>query len=72
MTLYCPVCTGRVRVEKVDVTIEGDTVTTIIRGVCEKCGSVCTFTKRGYLSRDIKWHTKYPKPAVLRLGGRIT
>jgi hypothetical protein len=57
---------GRVRVERVDVTVEGDTKTTVIRGVCEKCGTEYTLTKREYTGRNAKWHTRRPEPAVGR------
>jgi C4-type Zn-finger protein len=58
MTLRCPVCTGRIRVMMVEVTVDGDTKTTVIKGACEACGTGYTLTKREYLVRDVKWHTR--------------
>jgi C4-type Zn-finger protein len=64
MTLYCPVCLGRIRVERVNVTVEGDLKTTTIEGVCEKCGAKYTLTKRLYLRVEQKWRTRRPEPTV--------
>jgi DNA-directed RNA polymerase subunit RPC12/RpoP len=66
MTLYCPACGGRVRVEHVSVTIEGDLKTTVIEGVCEKCGAKYTLTKRLYLVSELKWRAGHPEPAIAR------
>jgi C4-type Zn-finger protein len=64
VTLHCPVCLGRIRVERVNVTVEGDLKTTTIEGVCEKCGAKYTLTKRLYLRVEQKWRTRRPEPAV--------
>jgi len=48
-TYYCPVCMGRVRVKRVNVIVEGDTKTTVIEGVCEKCGAKYTLTSQSVL-----------------------
>lgn len=51
-THYCPVCGGRVRVERVNVVVEGATRITVIEGVCEKCGAKYTLTSRVYLKAE--------------------
>jgi C4-type Zn-finger protein len=55
-TYYCPVCGGRVRVERVSVVVEGAAKTTVIEGVCEKCGTKYTLTSRVYLKSE--WRAK--------------
>lgn len=58
-THYCPACMGRVRVERVNVIVEGDTKTIVIEGVCEKCGAKYTLTSRVYLKRvEPPWRAK--------------
>jgi predicted Zn finger-like uncharacterized protein len=64
VTLHCPNCTGRIRVEHVDVTIEGDLKTTVIEGVCEKCGAKFTLTSKVYLKKEGPWRSRRPEPTV--------
>jgi C4-type Zn-finger protein len=58
MTYYCPVCMGKVRVERVNVVVEGDLKTITIEGVCEKCGAKHTLTRRLYLRTELKWRAR--------------
>jgi hypothetical protein len=51
---------GRVRVERVNVVVEGDLKTTTIEGVCEKCGVKFTLTNKVYLKKERPWHTRHP------------
>ena len=62
--IHCPVCTGRIRVERVNVTVEGDLKTTTIEGVCEKCGAKYTLVKRMYLKTGLPWRCRRPEPAI--------
>jgi C4-type Zn-finger protein len=64
VTLYCPVCLGRIRVERVNVTVEGDEKTITVEGVCEKCGAKYTLTKRIYLKTGRPWRCGRPEPAI--------
>lgn len=51
---------GRVRVERVNVVVEGDLKTITIEGVCEKCGAKYTLTRRIYLKTGLQWRCRYP------------
>jgi C4-type Zn-finger protein len=65
VTLHCPVCLGRIRVERVNVTVEGDEKTITVEGVCEKCGAKYTLTRKIYLRVGPKY-AKHPYLAVAR------
>jgi C4-type Zn-finger protein len=58
-TRPCPNCGGRVKIERVDVTVDGDVEVVVLEGVCESCGAKYRLTKRIYLRRGtVPWHAK--------------
>jgi lysyl-tRNA synthetase class I len=60
MTHYCPVCTGRVIVERINIVVENDSKIVTIEGACEKCGAKYTLTKRIHLKTKLPWRCRYP------------
>jgi lysyl-tRNA synthetase class I len=60
MTYYCPICMGRVIVERVNVVVEGDLKTVTVEGACEKCGAKYTLTKKMHLKTRLPWRCEHP------------
>ena len=61
----CPNCGRRaVKIEKVNVTVEGDFEVIVLEGTCEACGAKYTLTKRFYLRAKLPWRCVRPGLAI--------